>query len=111
MFINVLKEIIWKFRVGIKYLFDIMECQIFIKDPSNKTWVMFIDNNTMPIDCLRFVDSRVEKSRLIEFYEMGKIKFNFITSGKYLDNGVLLVEQGVKKETTLYLSIKPVKGL
>lgn len=83
-----------------------MTYQIFVKDPYNKTWVLPVDMDTMPMDCFRLVSDRLNNNnRLLEIYNEGKLKFKLIYNGKLLNNFESLLDQNVEKESTLHMKL------
>ena len=83
--------------------------QIFIMDPYNKTQVMEIDETTTCYDCFVFISRRVgNENDLLHRYEEGRLTYLFERSCKYLDKNVGLIKQGVAKDETLRIVIKPV---
>ena len=84
-------------------------CQIFIKGPDNRSQVLVITENTMPMDCFLLVDNRVCKGKMKESYENKKISFRLMYNGRFLDNKKGLLEQNVANESTLQLKINPLR--
>jgi len=89
-----------------------MSRQIFIKAPDNKSYVFVFDDETMPLDCLAFIDTKVGcdnpsggDGKIMNYWNDGLIKFNLMCNGKFLSNDLPLAEQNVQNDCTLYLKI------
>lgn len=83
-------------------------CQVFIKDTNGKTHLMVINENTMPFDCLVFIDDRMDiHNAIMKHIDLGKIKYQIIYQSRPLNKFVPLIEQNVGEASTLYLKIYP----
>lgn len=80
--------------------------QVFVKGLDGKNHVMIVDEKTLPIECLFFIDVRYGMNgELVRAFDNENIRYKIMFNGRYIKNSVELVKQGVQKECTLYFSV------